>query len=98
MRGTKTKTAKSIHVHYLPYVLFLMLLCLLYIWNRHFAERKVRNIIQLKAQVDDMRADYISHKALLTEQTRRSYIIREAEKLGLKLPEKPPYKLNTRDR
>ncbi len=48
---------------YLPQVLFLMALGILYIGNGHYAENTIRKINQAQKQVEDLRADFHTLKA-----------------------------------
>jgi hypothetical protein len=68
----------------LPFVAFLLLLTLVYISNRHLAERTVRQIDRLGRDVKELSWD---HKSLSTEIAKR------ADTLGLKERLQPPIKL-----
>src|ERR1044071_10391120 len=50
-------------VQYLPKILFVMLLGILYIGNTHHAEKTVREINRAQSEVEDLRADYTTLKA-----------------------------------
>ena len=50
-------------VKYLPKVLFVIGLGLIYISNTHYAEKTVRKISAMQAEVEDLRADYTTLKA-----------------------------------
>ncbi|MEM6642051.1 MAG: FtsL-like putative cell division protein, partial [Bacteroidota bacterium] len=75
--------SEVIHVRFLPQILFLSLLCLLYIGNRHYAEKRLRSINKLEVQVEDLRADYTTLKADFMFSRKQSEVARRAEKLGL---------------
>lgn len=72
-----------IHIRFLPQILFLAFLCLLYIGNRHFAEKKIRTINQLEVQVEDLRADFTTLKADYMYESKQSEVSKRAKKLGL---------------
>ncbi|MBC6409378.1 MAG: hypothetical protein GDA42_02820 [Ekhidna sp.] len=76
--------SEVIHVRFLPQILFLSFLCLLYIGNRHYAEKKVRTINQLENEVEDLRADYTTLKADFMYESKQSEVAKRAEMLGLK--------------
>jgi len=79
-----------IHVRFLPQILFIALLCVLYIANRHKAEKKIRAISELEGQVEDLRADYTTLKASYMFASKQSEVSKRARKLGLKeSPEEP---------
>ncbi len=72
-----------IHLRFLPQILFVALLCIIYIANRHRAEKKIRAIERLEVQVEDLRADYTTLKAAYMVESRHSIITRKAHALGL---------------
>ncbi len=79
-----------IHVRFLPQILFLAFLCLLYIGNRHYAEKKIRSINRLEIEVEDLRADYTTLKAEFMYESKRSEVAKRVAKLGLKESEELP--------
>lgn len=82
--------SEVIHVRFLPQILFLSLLCLIYIGNRHYAEKKIRSISTLQEQVEDLRADYTTLKAEFMYESKQSEVAKRAEVLGLKESKKSP--------
>jgi len=85
-----TTMSEVIHVRFLPQILFLSFLCLLYIGNRHYAEKKIRDISQLETEVEDLRADYTTLKAAFMYESKQSEVAKRAEALGLKEPKESP--------
>ena len=77
----------------LPFGAFLALLALLYISNRHLAERTVRQIDRLGREVKELSWDYKSLSAELMKLTTQSEIAKRADTLGLKERTEPPIKL-----
>lgn len=82
-----------INVRFLPRILFISLLCVIYIGNRHNAEKKIRDISRLERQVNDLRADYTTLKADYMFSSKQSEVARRAARLGLKPSSIPPKKL-----
>lgn len=80
-----------IHVRFLPQILFLSFLCLLYIGNRHYAEKKIRVIHQLEVEVEDLRADYTTLKADFMRESKQSEVARRASGLGLTINQSSPH-------
>jgi len=80
-------------VQYLPKILFVMLLGILYISNTHHAEKTVRQIHAIQAEVEDMRADYTTLKSDLMFASKQSEVARKVKDFGLKESLTPPYKL-----
>lgn len=77
----------------LPFVGFLLFLALLYISNRHLAERTVRKIDKLSREVKELSWDYKSLSAELMKLTTQTEIAKRADTLGLKERIAPPIKL-----
>ena len=80
-------------VQYMPKILFVMALGLLYISNTHYAEKTVRKISNIQAEVEDLRADYTTLKSDLMFASKQSEVARKVKSLGLKESLKPPYKV-----
>jgi len=68
----------------LPFAGFLVALALLYIANRHLAERTVRSIDQLGREVKELKWDYKSLSAQLMKKATQTEIAKKAHSLGLK--------------
>jgi hypothetical protein len=81
-------------VKYLPKILFVMLLGILYISNTHHAEKTVRAINAIQAEVEDMRADYTTLKSDLMYASKQSEVARRVKEYGLKESLTPPYKVS----
>lgn len=85
--------SQVIHVRFLPQMLFVGVLCILYIGSRHYAEKKIRTISRLESEVEDLRADFTTLKADYMFASKQSEVARQAAKLGLTESNKPPYKV-----
>ena len=70
-----------------------MILGLFYISNTHYADKTVRRINELQAEVEDLRADYTTTKADLMFASKQSEVARKVSVFGLKESLKPPYKI-----
>ena len=92
-----TSMSEVIHVRFLPQILFLSFLCLLYIGNRHYAEKKVRSINRLETEVEDLRADYTTLKADFMYESKQSEVAKRAEGLGLKESKESPILIRERE-
>ncbi len=80
-------------VQYLPKILFVMMLGLLYISNTHHAEKTVRRIDQVQSEVEDLRADYTTLKSDLMFASKQSEVARKVKVMGLKESLNPPTKV-----
>lgn len=78
---------------YLRFVLFLALVAIIYIWNAHHADNKIRERDKLKAEVKTLKAEYYMRKADLSANTRYTNMIANLDSMGLYRPQKAPFKL-----
>lgn len=82
-----------IHLRFLPQILFVATLCVIYIGSRHYAEKKIRAINKLENDVEDLRADYTTLKADYMFASKQSEVAKEAAHLGLEESGVSPYKI-----
>jgi hypothetical protein len=80
-------------VQYVPKILFVMILGLLYIGNTHHGEKTVRKINNIQAEVEDLRADYTTLKSDLMFSSKQSEVARKVKAFGLKESFTPPHKV-----
>lgn len=80
-------------VKYLPKILFVLFLSLVYIGNSHSAEKTIRKINHMQTEVEDIRADYTTLKADLMFASKQSEVARRVKAIGLKESLNPPYKI-----
>jgi hypothetical protein len=77
----------------LPKILFVMVLGLIYISNTHYAEKTVRKINNIQAEVEDLRADYTTLKSDLMFASKQSEVAKKVKAFELKESLTPPYKV-----
>lgn len=80
-------------VQYLPKILFVTFLSLVYISNTHYAEKTTRQIDRAQTEVEDLRADYTTLKADVMYASKQSEVARRVKELGLKESVNPPFKV-----
>ena len=80
-------------VGYIPFIAFAGLLAILYIANRHYAERTIRQIDHVGKEVKEMNWDYKSLSADLMKLTTQSEIAKRVDTMGLKERTAPPKKI-----
>ena len=80
-------------VQYLPKIMFVMMVGLLYISNTHNAEKTVRRIDHVQTEVEDLRADYTTLKSDLMFASKQSEVARKVKVIGLKESLNPPTKV-----
>jgi cell division protein FtsL len=90
----------SSFVKQVPFILYLVLLTIIYIGNRYHAERVFRNMINLKDEVRDLRAEEITAASELMNLSKPSKVqdLIDQKGLGLKEPTRPPYKIVVRNK
>ncbi len=74
----------------LPFLLFLSLLSVFFIGNTYYAEKKIRNIENMRHEVTELRAIYISNKAELMYLSNQSEIARRLAENGIVESTVPP--------
>ncbi len=84
-------------VQYLPKILFVVLLSLIYISNTHYAEKTTRQIDRAQSEVEDLRADFTTLKSDVMFASKQSEVARRVKPLGLKESLNPPYKVIVKD-
>lgn len=80
-------------VQHLPKILFVVALVLFYIGNTHYAEKTVRRINNVQAEVEDLRADYTTLKSDLMYASKQSEVARKVKAYGIKESLIPPTKV-----
>ncbi len=81
----------------LPFVLYLVLLGMIYIWNMHMAEKTTRDIDKTQKEVKELSWDYKTTKADLAFKSTLSEVAKRADTLGVKESIDPPQKLKADD-
>lgn len=77
----------------LPKIAFVMVLCLFYIGNTHYAEKTVRRINHVQSEVEDLRADYTTMKSDMMYASKQSEVARKVSAFGLEESLEPPHKI-----
>ncbi len=98
--GTQDKVAKPTWkrwlnfqsvVRQLPFILFLTILAVMYIYNVHYAEKLMRNISKTEKEVKELKYEFIHIKSEALFQGKQSEIIKAVQPLGLKeMNQAPP--------
>ena len=84
---------EGVPLKYMPRVLFLTGITLLYIGNTHFAVKTIRQIDKVKVEVEDLRADFSTLKSEYMEASKQSEVARNVAPLGLEESSRPPYQV-----
>ncbi|HEY0244275.1 MAG TPA: FtsL-like putative cell division protein [Mucilaginibacter sp.] len=81
----------------LPFVLFLALLGMIYIGNRHLAEKNIRDIDKLNKEVKELSWDYKVTKADLAYKSTLTEVAKRVDTLGIKESLQPPQKIMVKE-
>ena len=84
-------------IEYLPKILFVVFLSLLYIGNTHHADKATRQIDKMRSEVEDLRADYTTLKADVMFASKQSEVARRVKVIGLEESLRPPFKIIVED-
>jgi hypothetical protein len=81
----------------LPFILFLAFLGMLYIGNRHLAEKNIRDIDKISKEVKELSWDYKTTKAELAYKSTLTEVAKRADTLGVKESVQPPQKITAEE-
>lgn len=85
--------SKEAATEMLPFLIFLSVLCMLYIANSHTAVKNVRNIDKLNKEVKELSWEYKSLKADLMFKSKLTEVAKKVDTLGIKELTEPPKKI-----
>lgn len=88
--GVVTKEAAT---EMLPFLIFLSVLCMLYIANSHMAVKNIRNIDKLNKEVKELSWEYKSLKADLMFKSKLTEVAKKVDTLGIRELTEPPKKI-----
>ena len=77
----------------LPFVLYVAFIGMIYIGNRHFAEKNIRDIDKLTKEVKELNWDYKVAKAELAFKSTLTEVAKRADTLGVHESIQPAQKL-----
>jgi hypothetical protein len=76
---------------YLRFIVFLVAIGMVYIWNSHWAENQIRHEEQLEEAIREAKAEYKTSHARLSHDSKRSEVAQRVDTLGLIVPKDPPF-------
>jgi cell division protein FtsL len=77
----------------MPFFIFLSMLAVLYIYNGHHAEKKIKDINKTARELEELQYEYKTIRSELMFQSKQSEIVKAVEPLGLKELIQPPMKI-----
>ena len=90
---TEGVVSKESATQMMPFVIFLAMLAMVYIANKHFAEKNIRGIDKLTKEVKELSWDFKTLKADLMLKSTQTEVAKQVDTLGLKEPVEPPKKI-----
>ena len=90
---TEGVVSKESATEMLPFLIFLSVLCMLYIANSHMAIKNIRNIDKLNKEVKELSWEYKSLKADLMFKSKLTEVAKKVDTLGIKELTEPPKKI-----
>lgn len=90
---TEGVVSKESATEMLPFLIFLSVLCMLYIANSHMAVKNIRNIDKLNKEVKELSWEYKSLKADLMFKSKLTEVAKKVDTLGIKELTEPPRKI-----
>lgn len=84
---------EGLPVRYLPQVLYITVLVVLYIAHVHYADRSVRKLARLQSEVEDLRAYYSTLMKDYKYAIMESEMIVRMKDTELRESKEPPYKI-----
>lgn len=77
----------------MPFMLFLTFWAIIYIANRHYGEKTVKEIDQIRRMIPDLKADYYTLNAELSNKSIQSEVVKMVAPLGLEELTSPPQRM-----
>lgn len=90
---TEGVISKEAATEMLPFIIFAAFLGMIYIGNRHLAEKNIRDIDKLNKEVKELSWDFKTLKATLMLKSTQTEVARQVDTLGLKEPVEPPNRI-----
>ncbi|MFA4869436.1 MAG: FtsL-like putative cell division protein [Pedobacter sp.] len=90
---TEGVVSKESATEMLPFLIFISVLCMLYIANSHMAIKNIRSIDKLNKEVKELSWEYKSLKADLMFKSKLTEVAKKVDTLGIKELTEPPKKI-----
>lgn len=87
----------GVPLQYMPKIIWITLLIILYIANAHYTEKIVRKIDKFKFEVEELRTEFTTLKASYMVESKQSEIAKRVKPFGLIESKNPPEKITLQD-
>lgn len=84
----------GVPIQYMPKIIWVVVLIILYIANAHYTEKTVRKIDALKFEVEELRTEFTTLKASYMFESKQSEVAKKMATYGLVESKNPPLKVD----
>ena len=77
----------------LPFLFFLTVLGMLYIANKHYAEKNIRQIEKINKELKELKWEHLTAKSILMSKSKQSEVAKITKLFGLNEAVAPPTKI-----
>lgn len=85
--------SKESAVSIMPFLFFLTILGMLYIANKHYAEKNIRQIEKLNKELKELKWEHLTAKSELVSRSKQSEVAKLTKTFGLNEAVVPPTKI-----
>lgn len=86
--------SKESAINFMPFLFFLTVLGMLYIANKHYAEKNIRQIEKINKELKELKWEHLTAKSELVSRSKQSELAKLTTLFGLKEAVVPPTKIN----
>lgn len=84
-------------ISFLPQLVWLIFLGIIYIGIKHDANRTIRQVNQARTRVEDLKVDFTTLKADYMYASKQTEVVKKVQKFGLEESKVPMYRLKPRE-
>ncbi len=85
--------SKESAINIMPFLFFLTVLGMLYIANKHYAEKNIRQIEKINKEIKELKWEHLTAKSELVSRSKQSEVAKATVLFGLKEAVVPPTKI-----
>ncbi len=85
--------SKNSAIGAMPFIIFLAMLGMFYIANRHYAERNIRQVEKINKELKELYWEHLNSSSDLMSQSKQTEVAKLTEVFGLKESTVPPKKI-----
>ncbi len=85
--------SKESALNILPFLFFLTVLGMLYIANKHYTEKNIRQIEKINKELKELKWEHLTAKSILMSKSKQSEVVKITKTFGLNEAVVPPTKI-----